>query len=63
MAGSRIKGITVEIGGDVTGLEKALLSQKQDLDSNRLSTDYRFPESLTASGKISAITSRTRWMT
>ena len=24
MAGSRIKGITVEIGGDVTGLEKAL---------------------------------------
>ena len=26
MAGSRIKGITVEIGGDVTGLEKALQS-------------------------------------
>ena len=26
MAGSRIKGITVEIGGDVTGLEKALKS-------------------------------------
>lgn len=24
MAGSRIKGITVEIGGDVTGLEKSL---------------------------------------
>ena len=26
MAASRIKGITVEIGGDVTGLEKALKS-------------------------------------
>ena len=26
MAGSRIKGVTVEIGGDVTGLEKALQS-------------------------------------
>ena len=26
MAGNRIKGITVEIGGDVTGLEKALKS-------------------------------------
>ena len=31
MAGSRIKGITVEIGGDTTGLEKALQSVNKSL--------------------------------
>ena len=44
MAGSRIKGITVEIGGDTTGLDKALKgvnstikrTQSQLKDINRL---------------------------
>lgn len=35
MAGSRIKGITVEIGGDVTGLEKALQSVNKTISSTQ----------------------------
>ena len=35
MAGSRIKGITVEIGGDVTGLEKALKSVNSTIKSTQ----------------------------
>ena len=35
MAGSRIKGITVEIGGDVTGLEKALKSVNTTIKSTQ----------------------------
>ena len=35
MAGSRIKGITVEIGGDTTGLEKALKSVNTTIKSTQ----------------------------
>ena len=35
MAGSRIRGITVEIGGDVTGLEKALKSVNSTIKSTQ----------------------------
>ena len=39
MAGSRIKGITVEIGGDCTALDKALKGVNSK--SNKISRDNR----------------------
>ena len=35
MAGSRIKGITVEIGGDTTGLDKALKGVNSTIKSSQ----------------------------
>ena len=35
MAGSRMKGMTVEIGGDVTGLENALKSVNSTIKSTQ----------------------------
>ena len=37
MAGSRIKGITVEIGGDTTGLDKALKGVNSTIKSTQTS--------------------------
>ena len=37
MAGSRIKGITVEIGGDTTGLDKALKSVNSTIRTTQTS--------------------------
>ena len=56
---SRIKGITVEIGGDTSGLEKSLAAVNNSIKKHRRM--WRKPLSGAILGKTSTWLSNVRW--